>query len=78
MQRQVLKAAQDEAEKHGALLTVAPGAKHLILTVTIGDQHRRETVSKSPRSGKDNQRNWVRQTVRRLARDIRSAEVCCS
>jgi hypothetical protein len=69
--RSVRRAAQAEAARHGLTASIAhTGGKHPKLTLTNGDQWRRQPISGSPRSDQHNQADWVRQQVRRMARTM--------
>lgn len=68
--RQVRKIAEREAAECGLSFSWEHGSSHPILVLSRGDRRRSFTVSGSPRS-RTNQRNWIRQDVRRIARELR-------
>ena len=68
--RKVRAAAFDEATKHGLTAKIGQGGKHPKLIVTNGVKRRTTTLSGTPRSDADNQMDWVRQQVRRMAKSM--------
>lgn len=69
MNREVLKAIQEEAALCGLFYEISNGGKHKILTVSKDNHKIRIPFSTSPRSA-DNQKDWIRQNIRRGAREL--------
>jgi hypothetical protein len=68
--REQLEAAEAEAAKHGASVTLRLSMPHNKLIVTLGSQRRMISVSGSPRSGVENACNMTRQEVARAIRQM--------
>lgn len=67
--RKVRQAAHTEAARWGLSASIGHSkGKHPKLVVTNGVRSRRQPISGSPRSDQENQCDWVRQQVRRMAR----------
>lgn len=69
--KRVVRAADQEARRLGALVSFERGKKHPEMVITLAGQSRRIAVSSTPRTDRDNQIDWVRQDVRRLVRELR-------
>lgn len=68
--REILDAAQDEASKQGVTLTFEDGRTHPKMIMQKGTRTKRVPISMSPRT-LSNQKNWVRQDIRRFANGVR-------
>lgn len=66
--REVKKLAEAEAQRLGLDVSFEIGRKHTIMVVRGNGQKREIALAISPRSS--HQRNWVRQDLRRFAREF--------
>lgn len=72
--RKVEQAASAEASKLGASVSFRPGAKHILMEVTLGDARRQTTLSNTGKSKtQQHQEDWVRQFIRRAVKEMKCA-----
>lgn len=67
--RKLIGVAEEEASKFGASISSTMGSKHLIITVTLGGEHRRFT-SNNKAAKLDHQMDWAKQNVRRIVKEL--------
>ena len=71
-QKEIIQAANDEADHLNAKVEFEHNSKHPCMTVTFDNIKRKVALSCTSRT--DNQVNWIRQHVRRLVKEIEKCQ----